>query len=401
MPIEIESSNPVVRSLIEGRAPQPARVAASRGVLPLPSNDLLEVLVAFAASDDAELAENARETLSSQDELLLTETLRSAEVPLSVLNYYAGRPKASKSVHESIILNPRTPVATIINFARSTESGELLELVSMNQQLMIQNPAIIDAIIGNSHRTPLAERRAAETKREFFEKERGAQQIANELRAQGKEAAAEFIEQADFDAFAKNIDDALLIAEMIEVPDSETDDSWMGLEYLEELYEETEEQRQHILNKILGEFKFEEGDLSNERVAVINRVMKMGMKDRVKLAMKGDREARNILIRDPNRIVAQAVVQNPRITEQEVEKIAAMRSVPEDVLRQLANARQWQRSYPIIHNLARNPRTPIANVLPILTRLQQRDLVAISKSKNVSDAVRRQAQRLSQARAGR
>jgi hypothetical protein len=117
--------------------------------------------------------------------------------------------------------------------------------------------------------------------------------------------------------------------------------------------------------------------------------------------MKGDREARNILIRDPNRIVAQAVVQNPRITEQEIEKISAMRSVPEDILRKIANDRQWARSYAVVHNLARNPRTPIANVLNILTRLQLRDLAALSKNKNISDAVRRQALRLSQARTGK
>ncbi len=264
---------------------------------------------------------------------------------------------------------------------------------------------MIEAIISNPNRTSEAERRATETKREFFEKERGAQQIANELRAQGKEAAAEFIEQAEFAQDFENsdidIDDALFLASMIEVPDSETDDSWLGLEYIEEIYEESPEQRQAAVDKILGEMRFEDGEIGSERVSVLNRVMKMGMKDRVKLAMKGDREARNILIRDPNRIVAAAVVQNPRITEQEMEKIASMRSIPEDILRQIANDRQWSRSYAIVHNLARNPRTPIANILNILSRLQLRDLNALSKNKNVSDAVRRQALRLSQARTGR
>ncbi|HSI87681.1 MAG TPA: hypothetical protein VK918_01415, partial [Pyrinomonadaceae bacterium] len=104
---------------------------------------------------------------------------------------------------------------------------------------------------------------------------------------------------------------------------------------------------------------------------------------------------------DPNRIVNQAVVNNPRITEQEIEKIASMRSITEEVLRQIANSRQWSRSYMVVHNLARNPRTPIANVLTILSRLQLRDLAALSKNRNVSDAVRRQALRLSQARTGK
>ena len=192
-----------------------------------------------------------------------------------------------------------------------------------------------------------------------------------------------------------------MLAEHIEVPDSETDDSWLSLEYIEEFYEETEEQRASIVNKILGELSSEDDEISGERISMINRIMLMGMKDRVKLAMKGDREARNILIRDPNRIVAQAVVQNARITDQEVEKIAAMRAVPEDVLRQIAINRAWARNYSIAHNLARNPRTPIANVMSILSRLQLRDLNALSKNRNVSDNVRRQAFRLVSARAGR
>ncbi len=398
MAFEIQSTNPAVKALIEGTAPQPARAAAARGLLPLPQNDLLEVLVAFAAVSDVELAEQARATLNSQEPDQLRAVISSADVPSSVLTHFAGKHGLGKELYEAIILNPRTPPNTLVTFARNTQIGELLELISMNQQLLIQTPAIIDAIIGNAHRTPEAERRAAEVKKEFFEKERGQEQIASELRAQGKEAAAEFFEQSESEL---TIDDALLIASMIEVPDSETDDSWMGLEYLEEIYEETDEQRQLILNKIVGELKYEDGDLTHERVSILNRVLKMGMKDRMRLAMKGDREARNILIRDPNRLISQAVVANPRITEQEVEKIAAMRSIPEDTLRMLANNRQWQRSYTIIHNLARNPRTPIANVLTILTRLQLRDLMGLSKNKNVSDAVRRQALRLTQARKGR
>ena len=85
----------------------------------------------------------------------------------------------------------------------------------------------------------------------------------------------------------------------------------------------------------------------------------------------------------------------------QTEKIAAMRSVPEDVLRKVANDRQWARSYAVVHNLARNPRTPVANVMNILSRLQLKDLAALSKNKNVSDTVRRQAHRLSQARTGK
>jgi ABC-type uncharacterized transport system YnjBCD permease subunit len=77
-----------------------------------------------------------------------------------------------------------------------------------------------------------------------------------------------------------------------------------------------------------------------------------------------------------------------------------MRSVPEEILRQIASHRQWQRSYTIMHNLVKNPRTPLANSMTIMSKMQIRDLTALSKNKNVPDAVRRHALRLANLRTG-
>ena len=405
MNFEVNSTNSVVKAIVAGTAPLPAKLAAARGMLPLAQNDLLEVLVALAADADAELAGTARQTLSAQDDWVLKDAVQSSEIAPRVLDFFADYDNLPNEICEAIVQNPRTPDESIVKIARKTTNGELLELISFNQQLLIKTPAIIEAIIANSYRTSEAERRAQETKREFFEKERGAQQIASELRAQGKEAAAEFIEAGDFaetlDAVDLNFEDAILLAQHIEVPDSEVDDSWLSLEFIEEMYEESAEEREAIINKIIGELKAEDDSVSGERISAINRVMKAGKKGRMKLAMTGDRELRNILIRDPNRVVAQAVIQNPKITEQEVEKIASMRTVPEDVLRLIAINRAWARNYMIMHKLALNPRTPIGSAFTILTRLQLRDLSAISKNRNVSDAVRKQALRLATARTGR
>jgi len=404
MTAAIASNNPVVRAVIEGTAPRAAQVAAARGLLPLPQTDALEIMVAFYNGADDELKETARAALLSQQLDTLESTVRSAEIAPQVLGYFIEQLEMPAAVHEAILTNLRTPAAAVSKFAAKTRNGQLLELISYNQQLLIQNPEIIEAIIANPNRTAESERRATEIKREFFEKERGAQQIADELRAKGNEAAAEFIEQAefagDFDGSGLSVEDALFLASMIEVPDHETDDSWLGLEYIEEIYEESEEQRQAIYTKILGEMQSEEDEIPGERISMLNRIMRMGVKDRVKLGQKGDREARNILIRDPNRLVSSAVVNNPRISEKEVENISAMRSISEDILRQIASNRQWARSYPIMHSLAKNPRTPMANVITIMSRLQLRDLVALSKNRNVSDAVRRQAHRLFTARSG-
>jgi hypothetical protein len=409
MSIEVTSNNPVVKAIIAQTAPRPAQLAAARGALPLPQADLLEALVFLVKSADSELANSARQTLGSQTTEDLLSLAESKEISPNILAYLAENKEIPHAIHEKVVLNPNTPDDSIIKLAKETADGSLLELISFNQQRLISVPQLIDVILNNPSHTPEAERRATETKREFFEKERGAKQIADELRARGQEAAAEFIEQAEFveeiveeETEGKlTVDDVMFLANYIEVPDAELDDSWLSLEYIEEIYEETEEQRQANIKKIIGDLKVDGDEVTSERISMIQKIMGMKMKDRIKYAMKGDREVRTILIRDANRLVCTAVVQNNRITEQEVEKIAAMRTVPEDVLRQIAINRNFARSYSISHNLARNPRTPIAQVMTILTRLQTRDLQAMSKNRNISDAVRRQALRFANARGGR
>ncbi len=163
MSFAIESENPVVKAVIEGTAPRPACLAAARGILPLPQSDLLEVLVAFATSQDTELSGHARQTIRSQDTETLNSLIQSSEIPIQVLTYLATVGEMPRKIHESIISNPRTPTSTIVKFAGETRNSELLDVISLNQQLLIQTPAVIDAILQNPHRTSEADRRATRT----------------------------------------------------------------------------------------------------------------------------------------------------------------------------------------------------------------------------------------------
>ena len=394
-----KSDNPIVEAIIRGSAPQPARLAAARGLLPLPQNELLEVLVALRGSVDPEIAKAAASTLDSQNNEDLLMAAKAEDTAPAVLNYLATFPNSSRELREAVILNTQTPDHAIAAVASETTDGSLLELIATNQQRLVRFPDIINAILGNSVKTFEAERRALETRREFFEKERGAQQIADELRARGKTAAAEFFETAE-SASEMSLEDAWILAQHIEVSDAELDDTWLPSERFEELVTETVQESAANFQRVVESERLEGGDLSADRVSLIRRVMFMNVRDRIKLAMKGDREARSILIRDSNRVVSTAVINNPRITAQEVENIASMRTVSDEVLRTIGMNRAWARSYPIIHNLARNPRTPIHTAVGILPRIYTRDLKNLGQNRNVSDAVRRQALRLTQARAG-
>ena len=402
MTAEITSTNPVVQAIISGKAPQPARLAAARGMLPLPQSDLLEVLVALTASDDTQIASAADETLKAESSEDLRIAASGEDTAPNVLAYLATIADAKAEIYEAAILNTRTPDQALAKLAATTTSSSLLELITINQQRLVRCPEIIDAILGNPARSGEAERRARETRKEFFEKERGARQIADELRARGQTAAAEFFETAELTSAAGELsfDDAWIIAQHIEVSDADLDDSWLPAERFEELVSESEAEISANVQRVIESERLERGEVNPERVSLIRRIMFMNTKDRMKLAMKGDREARSILIRDSNKVVCSAVVKNPRVTEQEVENIASMRTVADEVLRLIALNRSWARSYPIIHNLARNPRTPVPTVMNLLPRIRTKDLTQLTQNRNVSEAVRRQAYRLQQTRGG-
>jgi len=378
-------------------------LAAASGLLPLPQNDLLEVLVFLSQSNDTEIASAARETLAEQnnDELLVLAKIETTSS--RVLGYLTSRANNTRELYEAVIQNRSTPDEALSQLARSTSDASLVELIALNQERLVRYPQLIESILANPARNSEAERRARETKKEFFEKERGARQIAEELRARGKVAAAEFFETADLateDGGELSVEDAWLIAEHIEVTDDDIDDSWLPAERYEELLGESAEDRAATVQRIIESERIETGGISTERVSMIRRLMLMNTRDRMKLAMKGDREARTILVRDSNRVVSTGVINNPRITEQEVENIAAMRTISDDVLRLIAMNRAWARAYPIIHNLARNPKTPIPTVMNILPRIRTKDLKNLSQNRNVSEAVRRQAVRIGGARSG-
>jgi hypothetical protein len=118
------------------------------------------------------------------------------------------------------------------------------------------------------------------------------------------------------------------------------------------------------------------------------RLCDMTVPEKVKCAMKGTREMRAVLIRDPNRIVASAVLSCPKVTEQEVETFARMANVSDDILRTIGATRGWMKNYNIMLGLTKNPKTPLAMSLTLLHRLNDRDLRAVSIDRNVPEPLR-------------
>jgi hypothetical protein len=132
-------------------------------------------------------------------------------------------------------------------------------------------------------------------------------------------------------------------------------------------------------------------DLTNEqldRESVTQKLQKMSFTQRLKAAVKGSKEMRMVLVRDTNKMIAAAVMSSPKMTEQEVEAIAGMASVTEDVLRIIANNRAWMKNYKVSLRLVKNPKTPVAVSMNLLPRIMERDLVQLSTDRNVPEPLR-------------
>jgi hypothetical protein len=130
------------------------------------------------------------------------------------------------------------------------------------------------------------------------------------------------------------------------------------------------------------------------------QIMRLTVGEKIKLALKGNRDARNILIRDASHIVPRFVMQNPRITDDEIVSVSRNRNIDADVLRIIGDDKEWGRNPQIRSALVANPKTPIAVALKFVNSLSERELRLLAKSKNIPSAVAGSAKRVLLARTG-
>lgn len=144
-----------------------------------------------------------------------------------------------------------------------------------------------------------------------------------------------------------------------------------------------------IDNSVANEFGLEgEGTEEQKQASFTERLASMTVPEKMKCAMKGTREMRAILIRDPNRLVSSAVLSCPKVNAAEVEAFAKMGNVSEDILRTIAMSRAWTKSYSVVLSLVKNSKTPVALSLNLMQRLTESDVKKIATDRNVPEALR-------------
>ena len=131
-----------------------------------------------------------------------------------------------------------------------------------------------------------------------------------------------------------------------------------------------------------------------KRLTLLARLSQMSVVDRIQLAIKGAREERMLLIRDPNKIVQRGVLQSARLTDSEVESFAAMTNLSTEVLRQISMNRAFMKNYVVVKNLTKNPKTPLDVSLRLLQRLTGPDLKLLTTNKNIPETLKSTAMKL-------
>ena len=129
-------------------------------------------------------------------------------------------------------------------------------------------------------------------------------------------------------------------------------------------------------------------------VPLPKKIMEMGMSEKIGLALTGDKEARTLLAREPNKLILNYLLQNPRITENEIIQLAKVKTIPQEILIAISKRREWMKKYQLRLALTENPKTPLPLVLKLLSLLRDVDLRKIARSRDVSANVSAGARRL-------
>jgi hypothetical protein len=153
-----------------------------------------------------------------------------------------------------------------------------------------------------------------------------------------------------------------------------------------------------IDNGALAEAALEAEPDLGKRQTLLQRLATMTVAQRVQFAMKGGSEARRTLIRDSNKVVQRAVLQSPRLTDQEVEAFASMTALTDEILRLIAKNRNFRKNYTVVRNLMNNPKTPLDVSLHMLPMLNALDLKRLCTNKNIPETLRTTANKLQRQR---
>jgi hypothetical protein len=345
----LESLGPA-RKFADPDSPESVRAMAARGALPLPPPQIVTVLFVLTRDPDEAIRERATTSLAELPERILTPALQ-AELDVALLDHLAKSNRERPELLEKIALNPATADLTFC-FLAGLPLARLVDITASNQIRLMRCDQLVEVLSENPVTSPATLDRVLE----FLGipvPDRTPTDPVPESPPPKEGTALEESAPIDPDSVDGLPEDALR-------------------DFADESPEETEKRTQSLFGQIQS----------------------MGVMQKIKLARFGNAEARSILIRDRNKLIASAAIRSPKLGDAEVLTFAKSRSVSDETLRVIGSSREWCKSKAIKVALVMNPKTPVAISMKFLGHMTDGELSNVMKSKDVAGPIAAQARRM-------
>jgi hypothetical protein len=339
-PFSIEVLPPNLRKHVDPSSPKPLRGMAAKTLVPMGPSQMCTTLFLLTFDPDAEIAAQARASAAALPDRILAVALRDTSLEPPTLDFLSQVLADKEPYLEFISFNTSATDETVSQIA-SHASAKLADILSQNQLRLLRHEPFLRALLSNPH----ASKATLDSISDFAVRS-GVNLpdvpalVEARLRIFGPELTA------------PEVPTAAEVADQFEVKDD-------GQPPMEEKKKQTFTQK----------------------------VLTMTVSEKIKLAMLGNKEARTLLLRDSNKLVAMAAIQSPRITEGEVSLVANSKTANEDVLRYVYTSREWLKCYPIKLALTKNPKVPLGIAMKFMGTLMEVDVRELSRSKNVPGTI--------------
>ncbi|MCL4244380.1 MAG: hypothetical protein KJ002_04510 [Candidatus Dadabacteria bacterium] len=354
-----------IKQFADPSRPKELRLMAARGLVPASPRDLSRILYYLTRDEDEDVSHEAGKTLSGMPAEVVSTILTDTAAEPGLLDFFA-RTLTDETQFQKILLNASATDDTVAYLAERVHDQNIIDLIANNHERIARSYEIVEGLSKN----PLITRSTMDGVIDFLKLYMG-EKFGSPLEAdagEGEDAEPVHV-QAEISAEA--------------LPESSfLDDFEIDSELLEE------EEAEYEGGDEPGDESAEEHrspDALNQSVYIKISVLNVGQ--RIKLALLGNREARAILVKDPNRIVSRAVLKNPRITDTEVVHIAQSKIVTDEILREISESKKWTRLYQVKLALVTNPKTPPHISIGLLKQLREFDLRNLRWNKNLSGVV--------------
>jgi hypothetical protein len=373
---------PILELIKKNAVPVNVMRSAAKGSLPVSTAETLEILVYL--TQNPVFGQDARMTLARWDAQSAIDVLSLATTAPEVLIYFWQEENRRPGLMPTLMENPAIPENLLIELAAHA-SREIVTMLLASPRARA-SAGVVEALLSNEYLTPAE---AQELRGAAPQPAPEPQPIEQEPEVTPEiEAAHQAFQQEHAAEIAAEQDKPFeLTPEEEPAPDAAQDASAL------------EAAKAAAAAAVTSQNEFDAAE--QKKLTILQKISRMKVGERIKLGFIGSREERSILIRDTAKLVQNAVLQSPKLSDPEVESFAASKNLQENVFREIARQRRFVKLYPVVRNLVNNPRCPLDISLALIKVLMVHDLKGLRHNKNVPDTIRKVAAKLYQDKASR